>query len=66
MGAFHAYDIRGVYNVDFDKASWKTDGERIPAGPAWPTGTAGCHPTKSTTIFSKVSPMPVPMYMISA
>ena len=19
MGAFHAYDIRGVYNVDFDK-----------------------------------------------
>ena len=19
MGAFHAYDIRGIYNVDFDK-----------------------------------------------
>ena len=21
MGAFHAYDIRGIYNVDFDKTT---------------------------------------------
>ena len=25
MGAFHAYDIRGIYNVDFDKdTAYKT------------------------------------------
>jgi phosphomannomutase len=30
MGAFHAYDIRGVYNVDFDKVTAYKIGYFIP------------------------------------
>ena len=30
MGAFHAYDIRGVYNVDFDKNTTYKVGYFIP------------------------------------
>ena len=30
MGAFHAYDIRGVYNVDFDKLTAYKVGYFIP------------------------------------
>ena len=31
MGAFHAYDIRGVYNVDFDKETAYKVGYFIPS-----------------------------------
>ena len=30
MGAFHAYDIRGIYNVDFDKNTAYKVGYFIP------------------------------------
>ena len=30
MGAFHAYDIRGIYNVDFDKETVYKIGYFIP------------------------------------
>ena len=30
MGAFHAYDIRGVYNVDFDRDTVYRTGYFIP------------------------------------
>ena len=30
MGAFHAYDIRGIYNVDFDKETAYKVGYFIP------------------------------------
>ena len=31
MGAFHAYDIRGIYNVDFDKETAYKVGYFLPA-----------------------------------
>ena len=30
MGAFHAYDIRGIYNVDFDRETAYKVGYFIP------------------------------------
>ena len=31
MGAFHAYDIRGIYNVDFDKDTVYKVGAFLPS-----------------------------------
>ena len=46
MGAFHAYDIRGIYNVDFDRNDTDSDA-------AWNTalGSSNCLQYKAVVMI---------------